>query len=117
MGTRVNYFLLDGAPDPDNNIAAVLYSNNRMDDYDPEQRFADLAKMSTGITELASRLLNECYPGTDLRVFTLDGTAGDNERVHLTYWASGSRPRFFSLPALTPPTMADVIQAVNSLNA
>lgn len=124
MGKRINYFLVSEAESEDSQIAAILFSNNSHSEYDPEEQFKALANESFGVTELASKLLNEQYPTSadtsrKERPFWLDGTAGDNEKVIVVYWdspeelaANGfikpSGPVFIELPALTAPTMGAI---------
>lgn len=86
MGTRVNYFLASDIDSEESQIAAVLFSNNSDSDYDPEKRLVELANESHGITDLATKLLNEQYPSKKGRPFCLDSVAEDNERVILVYW-------------------------------
>lgn len=120
MGRRVNYFLVSDLDGEGSQIAAIFFSNNSHPSYEPEERFNELANDSLGITELATKLLNERYPSQDSsstqRPFWLDSTAGDNEKVVLVYWengeelamkgfASATKPIIKELPALTAPTM------------
>ena len=120
MGTRINYFLVSDIDCEESQLSAILFSNNIQSSYDPEERFKTLANESIGITELATKLLNENYPSDSKsaleRPFWLDSTAGDNERVVLVYWESGeelakngyikpTKPVIKELPALTPPIL------------